>query len=130
MNAEHSSGFLFCLPQSPPPLRHSNHPQTSAISARLGSFAVSPPRRATRSRLGSGSSSVPPRHLPMPLPFLFCLPQSPPALHHCNHPQTSATSARLGSFAVSLPARNPRRATRARLDPGSFSAPPRHFPFP
>src|SRR5277367_3948521 len=56
MNAEHSSGFLFCLPQSPPPLRHSNHPQTSACHARLGSFAVSPLKKPQTSYKSSSGS--------------------------------------------------------------------------
>src|SRR5271168_1616841 len=62
MNAEHSSWFFFLLILVLPPLCHRNHPQTSAISARLRSFAVSltsrNPRRARSARLGPGSTST------------------------------------------------------------------------
>src|SRR5271155_2503492 len=48
---------------------------------------------------------------------LFLLISVLPPLCHCNHPQTSAISAHLGSFAVSVASSKPRRAARACLGP-------------
>src|SRR5271155_2739396 len=112
--------------------------QTSAISTRLGSLLSLSPAQPQTSRKSLSGSWLPfyttstPSHAPFWV--LFWLISVLPPLCHGNHPQTSAISARQSSFAVSVTSSKPRRATRARLGPGSPSVPPRHFlmprPFP